>query len=417
MDSTIKDFLLIESLDLKDLMQEYHDFFLMLIPSVFILAAIIEFFADVDAFALIKRAVISILVLAAFGSFYHSSIDFSISAADEILKKQTHRNIMLRSLLDKSDDLYDNRIKAKDFYKEKGVLSGSLDFIKYMLFDKTVNNVFTLLIYFINVINFFILKIVYSIVYYLGFGLIGIPCVLYIFPKMDNVLRGGIISYIWLLIVPHILVFIVSLIGIEIAKGYTAGQVIGGSITGTVLLTALSLFMALIPLIATMILSGSGISAAGGMMAALGVNHTMNLGSKALKALAAAPTKFINGVSNFFKDQAAKKDLNNSTNWGLPPISNINNHLDGGNKMSNDKNINLKKQSENSSGKNLNSNSHSLINRDKKTVSSRSTDSGGGSSGIHPINYGSSGTKSGGDSHGVNRPTRRGSKNKRGGKR
>src|SRR5690606_7021037 len=81
----------------------------------------------------------------------------------------------------------------------------------------------------------------------------------------------------WCLIVPHILVFVLSMIGSEIDQGYITGQVIGGSASGTILLFMLTLLIAFTPLIATMIINGSGMAQAGGIIAAMGANYVMNL--------------------------------------------------------------------------------------------------------------------------------------------
>ena len=68
----IKDFLLIESLQISSLIDEYHLFFLKILPSVFILAVLIEFLTNLEPLALFKRAFISILVLVTVSTFYHS---------------------------------------------------------------------------------------------------------------------------------------------------------------------------------------------------------------------------------------------------------------------------------------------------------------------------------------------------------
>jgi hypothetical protein len=67
------------------------------------------------------------------------------------------------------------------------------------------------------------------------------------------------------------------MIGTEINKGYVSGHIIGGSIMGTTLLFILTLFIAFTPLIGAMILNGSGISQAGGIIASIGANYVMNL--------------------------------------------------------------------------------------------------------------------------------------------
>lgn len=279
MTSLMKDLLLVQSFDLSNLIEEYRLFFVGLLPSVFILAIIIEYLDRLEPFTLVKRAFISVLILTTISNFYQKSIDASMNAADEVLRSQKQSNILLLDMFDglKHWDKLNKDLKAKEFYKDKNVVWGTLSFLKYHLFDSFVNDGFTITIFFITKLCFLILKVVYSLVYYLGYGLIGIPCLIYLFPSMGNVLRGAILSFIWCLIIPHILVFIISMIGTEINKGYISGQIIGGSMIGTALLFILTLFIAFTPLIGAMILNGSGISQAGGIIASIGANYVMNL--------------------------------------------------------------------------------------------------------------------------------------------
>ncbi len=279
MNDVMKDLLLVQSFDLSDLIEKYRLFFIGLLPSVFILAVLIEYLDRLEPFTLVKRAFISVLILTSITTFYQKSIEASMSTADEILRTQKNGNILLMDMFDgiKHWDKLNGDKKGHEFYKDKNVLWGTLAFLKYHLFDSFVNDGFTVTIFFITKICFLILKVVYSLVYYLGYGLIGIPCLLYLFPSMGNVLRGAILSFLWCLIVPHILVFIISMIGTEINKGYVSGQIIGGSMVGTALLFILTLFIAFTPLIGAMILNGSGISQAGGIIASIGANYVMNL--------------------------------------------------------------------------------------------------------------------------------------------
>ena len=111
-----------------------------------------------------------------------------------------------------------------------------LTFLKHHLFTSFINDGFTTSVYFIGQLCIQIIKVVYSLVYYLGLGLIGLPCLIYLFATTGNVLRGAALSYVWCLIIPHILVFVLSMISSEIAAGYSQGVIIGGSMSGTILL-------------------------------------------------------------------------------------------------------------------------------------------------------------------------------------
>ena len=88
MNSSLADMLLIQSFNLDKLIEDYRVFFLSLLPSLFLVACLVEYFDRMDTFALVKRAFIAILILTSVSSFYKSSIDMSIQAADGKLQDQ-----------------------------------------------------------------------------------------------------------------------------------------------------------------------------------------------------------------------------------------------------------------------------------------------------------------------------------------
>ena len=90
-------------------------------------------------------------------SFYHSSIEASLDTADEILKNQKQSNVLLMDMLDGIDHIgrIEKDKKAKEFYKDKGVIWGTISFLKHHLFDSFINDSFTLTIFFITKLCFF----------------------------------------------------------------------------------------------------------------------------------------------------------------------------------------------------------------------------------------------------------------------
>ncbi len=275
--NTILDLLLIQSYDIDWLIEDYRLFFLSLIPSMFVFVCLVEYFDRLNWLGACRRALISILILCSVTFFYKATIYASIDAADSKLQSIKQSNILLMDMLDGGKYLDSQSPDKSIFYKDDSIVSGTFKFLKYHLFDSFINDGFTVGVFFIAKLCYFLIKAVYSLVYYLGLGLIGIPCLLYMFPTMGNVLRGSILSFIWCLVVPHILVFIISLLGAEINRGYVTGQVIGGSVAGTVLLFIMALFIAFTPLIAMMMVNGSGMAHAGGIIASIGANYAMNL--------------------------------------------------------------------------------------------------------------------------------------------
>lgn len=278
MSNTIYDLLMITSFNLDTLIEEYRQFFMSLLPGMFIFACLIEYFDRMNVFQLVKRGLIAVLLLTSISSFYKTSIEYSIEAANTKFSEQKFKNILLMDMFEASkyfDNIEDTR--KSSFFKDNGYLKGGLKFLKYHFFDSFVNDGFTIGVYFFSQLCFLLIKVIYSLVYYLGYGLIGIPVLIYLFPTMGNVLRGSILSFIWCLIVPHVLVFVLSMIGSEINKGYESGQIIGGSLSGTVLLSLLTLFIAFTPFISMMLINGSGVAQAGGLISLVGGNFLRSL--------------------------------------------------------------------------------------------------------------------------------------------
>lgn len=367
----IQNLLLISSLSLEGLIEDYRIFFLSILPSMFILACVLEYFDRLNVFGLVKRALVSVLILTSITSFYKVSIDYSIKAAEDKLQDQRGQNILLMDLFDAS--------KYLDSNKETKI-SGVFGYLKHHFFTSFINDSFTIGVYFFSQLGFLILKVVYSLIYYLGYGLIGIPCLLYLFPTMGNVLRGGVLSYVCCLIVPHILVFLLSLISSEISSGYTQGQVIGGSVLGTAMLFVLSFFIALTPFIAMMIINGSGIAQAGGIISMAATNMIkgipstgLNTASKLLTGQSLGPKgAIVMGTAKFASRETARgaRLLTNKIKGGLSESTKINKYGADSSKSKATTNANSSSWSNSKSNNTRNSNTSPSKERNTKEVNS-----------------------------------------------
>ena len=385
MNSSLTDLLLIQSFNLDKLIEEYRVFFLSLLPSLFLVACLIEYFDRMDSFALVRRAFIAILILTSVTSFYKSSIEMSIRAADVKLQDQKTSNVFLMDFIDASKFVHNSRKNNDEsFNKESNFLTGSLKFLKHHFFTSFVNDGFTTVVYFIGQLCIQIIKVVYSLVYYLGYGLIGIPCLLYLFPTMGNILRGAILSYVWCLIVPHILVFVLSMISSEINTGYSADQIIGGSIAGTVLLFIMTLLIAFTPLIGMMIVNGSGMAQAGGVIASIGANYVMNLpkqtvnnGAMLISGQKVGPKMSLLKAGGSGGGKALKKAMNKSNPFNSKKIQqsssdskSISSGLKASNSYSNSRTIKASGEQKSSSIKHNGSHGAQSLNKNTQKINS-----------------------------------------------
>ena len=154
----MKDLLLIQSLDLGFLIEKYRLFFIGLLPSVFILAIIIEYFDRLEPFTLVKRAFISVLILTSITSFYNQTIDASMSAADEVMQNQVSGNILMMDMFNgvqKWDQVRHDKTKH-NFYKDKNALMGTFAFLKFKYIQKVFYSTF-----FIKSLNLFNTQSIY----------------------------------------------------------------------------------------------------------------------------------------------------------------------------------------------------------------------------------------------------------------
>jgi hypothetical protein len=384
MTNTIYDILMITSFDLDGLIEEYRVFFLSLLPGMFIFACLIEYFDRMNVFELVKRGLIAVIIMASVTSFYKVSIRYSIDAANTKFEQQKSSNILLMDMFEASG-YFDNIEKNKKdrFFKDNSALKGTLKFIKYHFFDSFINDGFTIGVYFLSQLCFVLLKVVYSLVYYLGYGLAGIPVLIYLFPTMGNVLRGSILSYLWCLIVPHVLVFVLSMIGSEINRGYQVGQIIGGSATGTILLFILTLFIAFTPFITMMLINGSGIAQAGGIVSLMGGNFIKSLPTKGLNTGASVLTGGALGP----KSTIAKGVIGLGAGSVMSGFTGAGSQLKSGlsnlrNNFSNSSNNSAGPQSSNSQSNNSSTKSSSTSGSGPSTNSSKQTQSREGGSNV-----------------------------------
>lgn len=328
--SVMSELLLIKNINIDILIKEYHSFFIELLPTIFMLAVIVEYLDRVQPIALLKRTFVSILVLTSVGSAYFSGIDYSMKKADESLNSVSQNNILLMDMFSGMKEIAKKNISARaNSFKKLEFNTGNIaNFIKFHLFDRFINDGFMVGVFFIAKLCFLILKGVFSLAYYLGYGLIGIPCLVYLFPSMGNVLRGGALTYLWCLTIPHVLVFILNLLGSEIERGYEAGQVIGGTLEGTALLAFMALFIAFSPLISMMILNGSGVGQAVGVVATVGANAIMNLPANTINMAASALNGGMLGPKMALANKAAQKTYkaarlgSNKLKQGLSGVNN-----------------------------------------------------------------------------------------------
>ena len=134
----------------------------------------------------------------------------------------------------------------------------------------------------------------------------GIPCLLYLFTKTQGAMKGAVTTFVWLLVAPHVLVFMMTIISSEINKGYH-GQILGGSIAGTALLIVLAIFIAFVPLITTMLISITGVSSAGSIISTLLAHKVSGFVSRMLTSK--NRRKILGGLGRLWgKNEAGKGD-------------------------------------------------------------------------------------------------------------
>ncbi|MGB0454606.1 MAG: hypothetical protein ACPGJV_12935 [Bacteriovoracaceae bacterium] len=317
MNSNLRNEILIESDSIRELIKESLVYFENSLPAFFLMAICIHMILSKPSSEFLTKGFLAILALIVIENSYFEAIDASIDLANERLKSKANDNLILKGMI------LENNLTNRNFtgYSLEGSKttfknlisnpSSILKFIKYNLLSFPVNEILSIVLHLVTQLCFIANKAVFSIMYYLGYGLFGIPCILFLFPGMEGSLKGAILNFVTCLVAPHILVFLIVLITDEMKLNVTTGKIIGGSVEGTALLIVLTVLIAIVPVLSYKLVTGSGISYVSSLVSTATIGNILN-GAKTLSGFNAIKKNgFFKSLTKGFESSSNKSRLSN----------------------------------------------------------------------------------------------------------
>lgn len=250
--SPLHDMLLIDEptiLMVKDAITKIANWFVL---PTFVIALIWEYFNEFKFGEVVKKL---ILILAFIGVFYHihkEGVELSLKSSGDILREISPNNLFLRKWTEV-------KVKTSEDKMSKATGWGTIERILVPNFNDLLGTAFFLL----SKLLIWILKLIYSTVYHLTYVFAPLTAILYFFPITNASLKGTIISSLWCMILPFVLIAILAIVGNSFQTNANNGEVIISSMDQILWLFGVTLLIAASPIFTLGLLKGSGMAMAG----------------------------------------------------------------------------------------------------------------------------------------------------------
>lgn len=273
----IERILFIQNPDAVALAEEILNLCEVLILPAFLVSIVVEYFRGMNFHKPITKLVIALMGFYFFIPLHTNAVEMSFDYSEDILAKYSDNNSFAKR--------YDNALEKSGkeepgfFYKALYAITGATNKIGGILLN--LSSYFFL----------FILKYVYSIIYYLTIILFGVSAIISFLPISEGSLSGHLRASLWCVLMPIVVSFILILIGSSDALTLGSEQIEGGIVNGvlnflSLLLTSVCILIS--PIITLKLIDGTGIHAAAETV-----------------AKAATFSKITNAVSTRFATQSA----------------------------------------------------------------------------------------------------------------
>lgn len=273
-----------------------------LLPIVFMIALICEYFRKMDFKGVLLKLLFAVFAFKFFIPIHEGLTSYALDFSDKIVSEYKTSDTFVSSYQKNVADKKDSSIYSALFS-----ITGK--------FNNLVGYLFNGLSYFC----LFILKYVYSIVYYLTMVLFGLTAILSFIPIADRSLAGSFKASLWCAVMPIVVAFILILVGNSETVTFS-DQIAFSDVTSGFLryisLLCMSICLILAPIITTKLLDGTGVSA---MAETIGkaatfstINNTMGSyvikGKSALEGAKLAKTTGINLKDKYLRPKTRKLD-------------------------------------------------------------------------------------------------------------
>jgi len=243
------------------------------LPS-FIIALCWEYFNEFKFGEVVKKL---ILVLAFMGVFYpihKEGVELSLQSSGELLKEISPNNLFLKKWTQ-------IKVRTNEDKMSKTTGWGTID--RFIV--PNLNDLIGTFFFLLSKVLIWILKLIYSSVYHLTYVFAPLSAILYFFPIANASLRGTIISSLWCMILPYVLVSILAIVGNSFQANAANGEMVMSSMDQILWLFGVTLLIAASPVFTLGLLKGSGMAMAGTATALL-------MNSAATKIATALPIAF-----------------------------------------------------------------------------------------------------------------------------
>ncbi len=262
MTNIIKDMLLIEEPSIFKLYKEIMLISSYFVAPLFIIALVIEYFAEMNFPSVIKKLFIIIIFMNSFHAIHTKAVDLSLKTASHTLKKISPRSIFLKKWY---------HVKAKT--KEKKGWN-----LLQRIAIPNLNDLLSTAFYLLSKVCIWFLKLIYSSVYHFTYVFCGVSALLYFFGWTNKSIVGTVQSSLWCIVLPFVVVAILCLVGNTIDVKLVSSQLAISDIETIIWLFGVTLLLLISPLITLGMVRGDGIAFSGAQMGSLAVKGMMNIG-------------------------------------------------------------------------------------------------------------------------------------------
>jgi hypothetical protein len=288
--STLKDFLLQEQITVGSLTGEYVKLAIDSLPAILMTGCVIEFLRHGDWQNLLKKSIIAVILLSIFSPLYKSSVEASFMAADEIYKSASV--VTLKDLF--------------NFQDIQGDTTASL----FNTFTNAAKQIpIRVLAAFVNLTQFFMLyalKFIFTAVYYLTLSLFPLTILIFVLPSFDTALRGLIYTYLWSVVMPHVVLIFLVIGSDSVMTLQNADADFEKFVYTAALMWAYTALLLFSPLFAFGLIKGTGIADAASKFAIWGSNASISMMTMGLGLASANALPFLKHGFNRVMENGAR---------------------------------------------------------------------------------------------------------------
>lgn len=265
----------------------------------FIFSLLLEYFGEMKFYEVVKKLILVLVFMTFFYAIHKEGVELSLSGSVELLKEVSPRNLFIKKWTQV-------KMRTKEDVKKDNSFLKSVENFIVPNFNDYVATIFFVL----SKLCLLVVRLVYSTVYHLTYIFAPITALLFFFPVTRGALSGTIISSLWCMLMPFVLVAIFAIIGNSFTSFANNGESIISSLDQVLWFFGLCFLIALSPVFTMGLLKGAGVSMSGTASTML----MLNSGTKILSALPMFGNKGIRFAQYGFRKFLGNKEKSEGIN-------------------------------------------------------------------------------------------------------